>query len=549
MKQRGKTMTVYGLFKKPSARLAMIAIVLLACSFGPLTAIGGKKGINKQVELTVGKASTIELSSQVADVLVANPAIADVGTLRADRLFIVGKTVGATNVLAFDASGNQLADINVQVKVDQSALADTINEFFPEEDITVRTVNNNIVLSGTVSTPLVANRVRDLAGRFVTTQGQTIVDLMGVKGEQQVMLKVKVVEVRRSVLREYGIETDYKLGNTDGGILSTDALTGQVATSPFGTGQILFDDDGGFGPLRLGLAALEREGLVNVLAEPNLTAISGETAGFLAGGEFPIPTGTSDNGNTITIEFKQFGVALNFRPTVLSRENISLQLSTEVSSVAADDIVSLSGVDIPGLSVRRAETTVELASGGTIMIAGLIQSGTVDGLNGLPGIKDVPILGDLMKSKSFQRDESELIILVTPYLVKPFAKAEATYQGGPDAPPPLPKMGALPLPSPEAADAALTERAAADMPVDAYEPVAPVMAPEPVVADALPAPKAAPAKTPSVKMAAAAKPAEVASGGKISPLSKKFITNLQGVYGNRLKPPVDAGGQFGYLVD
>lgn len=414
------TSTIYKRLAARAAVLAVLAVSVLAAS-------GAEAGINKRVELTAGRASTVELGQTVSDVLVANPSVVDVGTLRSNRLFLVGKQVGDTNVLAFDGEGNQLADIAVHVNVDQSALSGAMKEFFPNENVDVKTVNNNIVLSGKVSTPLVANRVRDLASRFITTQGQTIVDLMGVEGEQQVMLKVKVMEARRSVLREYGIESDYKPGNSagTGGFINSTAGIGLTATRPFASGALLLDDNNNFGPFRIGLQALERDGLVNTLAEPNLTAISGETAGFLAGGEFPVPTGTTDNGNTVTLQFKQFGVSLNFTPTVLTENNISLHLSTEVSTLAQDQGVTLVGVEVPGLSVRRAETTVEMASGGSIMIAGLIQSGTADNLNGLPGISDIPILGELFKSKSFQRDESELIIMVTPYLVKPFAAPAA----------------------------------------------------------------------------------------------------------------------------
>ena len=411
------------MYKRLATRAALLAVLAVAT----LAATGAEAGINKRVELTAGRASTVELGQTVSDVLVANPSVVDVGTLRSNRLFLVGKQVGDTNVLAFDGEGNQLADIAVHVNVDQSALSGAMKEFFPHENVDVKTVNNNIVLSGKVSTPLVANRVRDLASRFITTQGQTIVDLMGVEGEQQVMLKVKVMEARRSVLREYGIETDYKPGNAGGtgGFINSTAGIGLTATQPFASGALLLDDNNNFGPFRIGLQALERDGLVNTLAEPNLTAISGETAGFLAGGEFPVPTGTTDSGNTVTLQFKQFGVSLNFTPTVLTENNISLHLSTEVSTLSQEQGVTLVGVQVPGLSVRRAETTVEMASGGSIMIAGLIQSGTADNLNGLPGISDIPILGELFKSKSFQRDESELLIMVTPYLVKPFAAPAA----------------------------------------------------------------------------------------------------------------------------
>lgn len=471
-----------GMSKLPGILAVMLLILGLS-----LTAEGAASGPNKTVYLTAGKADTVDLGKTVADVLVANPAIADVGSLRANRLYIVGKTVGDTNVLAFDDVGNPLANIAVHVRVDEKTLRDTMREFFPEEDVQIKTVNSNVILSGSVSTPAVARQVRDLASRFVGGDPQTLMDLMTVGGEQQVMLKVRVVEAKRSVLREYGFETDYKPGST-GGTLNTIAGTGLAALTPFASGQIFVDDNGKFGPLKVGLSALEREGLVNVLAEPNLTAISGETAGFLAGGEFPVPTGTDQDGN-ITIEFKQFGVSLNFTPVVLSKGNISLHLSTEVSTLSQEDGVTLVGTDIPGLAVRRAETTVEMGSGGTIMIAGLIKSDTADSVNGLPGIKDVPVLGNLFKSKSFQRNETELVIIVTPYLVKPYARPEA--------------------------EVASSEASALKV---------------------------------SAAAAAGGESEKNPQDGN-SPLSKKFFNNMQTVYGDRMQAAVRTNNAYGYIVD
>lgn len=399
--------------------------VVAALIWGSLTVMAqATQSVTRTVKLSIGKADTVTLPMPAADVLVANPAIADVGSLRSNRLYMVGKTVGDTNVLAFDAQGNQLADINIQVRIDEDTLRQTVRQFFPNEDIELHTVNDSIILKGEVSTPSVANQVRDLVGRFVKTQGQTLVDLMTVRGEQQVMLKVKVLEANRSVLREYGFETDYKPGTT-GGMFNTNAGVGLTALTQFASGQLFWDDNGKFGPLKLALQGLERHGLINTLAEPTLTAISGETAGFLAGGEYPVPAGRDSQGN-VSIEFKQFGVSLNFSPTVMASNRISLQLSTEVSEKSNADSVTLQNTIIPGLTVRRAQTTVQIGSGGTLMIAGLLKSNTVDSMNGFPGLKDMPIIGELFKSKSFQRGESELVILVTPYIVQPYAMANAT---------------------------------------------------------------------------------------------------------------------------
>lgn len=559
---------------KTSTRL----MLALACALCVVVASGNDavaKGINKKVELVAGKAATVDLGESVSDVLVANPSVVDVGTLRSSRLYLVGKEIGDTNVLAFDGDGNQLADISVHVKVDQASLSAAMNEFFPGEKVEVRTINSNVVITGTASSPLAANRIRDLASRFVT-QNQTVVDLMSVRGEQQVMLHVKVMEARRSVLREYGIETSYK-----DRLLSGSGI-GLTAPQPFATGSLIFDDNGKFGPLQVSLEALERDGLVNTLAEPNLTAISGETAGFLAGGEFPVPVGTTDDGNTVTLEFKQFGVSLNFTPTVLTEDNISLHLATEVSALADDLGLSLAGVDIPGLTVRRAETTVEMSSGGSIMIAGLIQSGTADNYNSIPGIGKLPILGELFKSKSFQRDESELIIMVTPFLVKPFAEARAQMASAaaaapsPVAPALRPAMKvdegyvdrtvrdmpeARPVrsfgeqPRTQGADAPQTPHGRA---VPAHAP-RPHAAPAPISTEPLPMKQGqiAPDAMPAVQSAAlqplpaaalAPQPVPVAKQ-QPSGLSQHFVRNLKATYGTKADAPVSGQQNFGYMVD
>ena len=554
---------------KTSIRLMLAAVCALCVSVACGTdAIA--KSLNKKVELVAGKAATVDLGDSVSDVLVANPSVVDVGTLRSSRLYLVGKEIGDTNVLAFDGDGNQLADISVHVKVDQATLSSAMTEFFPNEKIEVRTLNNNVVLSGTASSPLAANRIRDLASRFVAAN-QTVVDLMGVRGEQQVMLHVKVMEARRSVLREYGINTDYK-----DRLLSGNGI-GLTAPQPFATGSLIFDDNGKFGPLQISLDALERDGLVNTLAEPNLTAISGETAGFLAGGEFPVPVGTTDDGNTVTLEFKQFGVSLNFTPTVLTEENISLHLATEVSALADDLGLSLAGVDIPGLTVRRAETTVEMSSGGSIMIAGLIQSGTADNYNSIPGIGKLPILGELFKSKSFQRDESELIIMVTPFLVKPFAEQRAQMASA-AAPAPSPIPAAL-KPALNV-DEGYVDRAVRDMPearpVRSFNgeqrtqgvdtPVTPRgrVAPSPEIRQHAPVPmkteplpmkqgQLMPQEVPVVQALALepppAKPVPVAKPQQPNALSQHFVRNLKATYGAKADAPVSGQQNFGYMVD
>lgn len=391
---------------------------LLAFAFTFVDAIAGN--VKVPLKLLVGKAETVDITAPVADILVANPAVVDVGALSPKKLYVVGKTIGDTNILLFDENQNTLATLDVNVSQDNGNLSRTIKAFFPDEHVKADTVNSNIVLTGKVSNPARAGQIREVAGRFLG-EDETIVDLMAIGGEQQVLLKVKIVEAERNILREYGIDPDISIGTGNfTGSTATDAL-GPLTGTPFSTGSLVFDT--GNTTISGIISLLEQEGLLNTLAEPNLTAISGQRAEFLAGGEFPIPVG-QNNGN-VTIEFRQFGVALGFTPVVLSNDKISLNLETEVSTLSNEAGIVLEDTAIPSISVRRAQTNVELPSGGSLMIAGLIQSESADTMNSLPGINQLPILGDLFSSQSFRRNESELVVMITPYLVNPIASEAA----------------------------------------------------------------------------------------------------------------------------
>lgn len=384
--------------------------------------------------LTRGMAEIVTVEGAVADIMVANPSLVDVTALQSNRLYIVGVDFGTTNIIALDDAGNVVKRLNVHVKIDDVAIQNTIEDLFPDEEIRIASTAEQVMLTGHVSTPDVAQKVSNVVSKYVGemqgraggTPDQLLVNLLTVAGEQQVMLRVKVVEASRDVLRELGIETN--LTEEDGMANITGSIAARAAagltTDPLGIANVIYDTGAnGFGPLNMIVRALEEKGLINTLAEPNLTAISGEQAGFLAGGEFPVPTSRDQDGN-IVITYRPFGVALNFKPVVLSGDRISLQLQTEVSSVSNQNSYSINELVIPGFAVRRAETTVELGSGGSLMIAGLLQSEVTKGLTNLPGINDIPILGALMQSDSFQRQESELVVIVTAYLVKPYDDAE-----------------------------------------------------------------------------------------------------------------------------
>lgn len=409
------------------------------------------------ISVMLGKAEMVEVGENVADILVANPSVIDVTAVRSNRLYLVGASLGETNIMALDEAGNILKRINIHVQMDVEKLEDMISDLYPNEDVNIRALTDQVVLTGEVSTPSVANRISNLVAQYAAEiQGvdagsvdQIVTNMLNVRGEQQVMLRVKIVEAARNSLKDLGIETEYQdtSGNIGVGLAAASALG---LSSPVQLGVMALNyTTGGFGPLSFLVRALEEEGILNTLAEPNLTAISGEQAGFLAGGEFPIPTQLDDNGNLI-YEFRPFGVSLNFRPVVLSENRISLELTTEVSSATFDQNLQLQGISVPTFNVRRAQTTVEMGSGGTLMIAGLLESNSVAGLTQLPGIGDVPVLGDLVKSDTFSRDESELVIMITPYLVQPFAQNNAAERipapprpGAPDVP-----MAPAPAPAP-----------------------------------------------------------------------------------------------------
>jgi len=383
---------------------------------------GGIQMDNRHITITRGKSTVIEVDRNIADVLVADPSVIEVGALKNHRLYLIGAALGDTNVMIFDGNGNPIQKLDVHVRVDETTLQETLTTLFPSESIVAKTVNDDIMLTGNVSTPAAAARIQEVAARFAG-QDEAVVNMLSVQGDQQVMIKVRVLEVSRSVLNELGLDTD--IGGSSDNLSAALASSGGVGltANPLAAGQLLFND--GSNSISTIFQALERDGLVSTLAEPNLTAISGQNARFLAGGEFPIPKEVDDEGN-VSYEYKPFGVSLAFKPVVMSKDRINLQVSTEVSDISDDFSFQIPGVTVPGFDVRRAETNVEMASGGTLMMAGLIESKSLNRLNRLPGVKDIPVIGALSSSESFARNESELVIMITSYLVKPFADKNQT---------------------------------------------------------------------------------------------------------------------------
>jgi pilus assembly protein CpaC len=364
----------------------------------------------------MNRAVVVESDVLFAELSVANPAIADIATLSERSIYILGRAPGRTTMTLLSAEGALIANVEIQVVPDVAELRERLREILPGEPVEVRTANDGIVLSGTVTSIQAIDRALELASRY----SGAVSNLMNVGGTQQVLLQVRFAEMQRTVRKE--LSTSLGISGTDGAI-GTNALgttgpggatLGNVGVSGrTGALSVAF----GAGSLQIGLLleALESNGLVRTLAEPNLSALSGQTAEFLAGGEFPIPVQTDDG---VSVDFKPFGVNLSFTPTVVDGEIINLDLVAEVSTIGAT--VNLGGgAEIPSLSTRRAGTTVELRDGESFAIAGLLQDDFRDSVGQVPWLGDIPILGALFRSANYQREQTELVIIVTGHLVNP----------------------------------------------------------------------------------------------------------------------------------
>jgi pilus assembly protein CpaC len=381
-----------------------------------------------EVGVPVGKAQVLELPGPYTDLMVANPETADVLPLTARSVYVVGKKLGTTTLTVYGPGRSLLAAANVVVSADVETLRQRLHDIMPGEDgLAVAASNQSILLSGPVSSGAAAGRAAALAESFAPGQ---VVNLMTVQGSQQVTLSVRIVEMERATAKALRLN-----------VATADPASPTYHKFVIGTG-----DTGGIGsvldsfgllkfPLRAGdvdlnvlFDALETKGAVKTLAEPNLTAMSGDTANFLAGGEFPVPVAQNQSGGltTITVEFKQFGIALAFTPTVLQDGMINLVVNPEVSSIDPNSSFVSNGLRIPGIKVRRAKTTVELRDGESFTIAGLIRDDYQNQIRQFPMLGDLPVLGTLFRSTSYQRNQTELVIVVTPHLVRPTRGKMAT---------------------------------------------------------------------------------------------------------------------------
>jgi pilus assembly protein CpaC len=393
--------------------------------FVPAVQIHGDKAA-QFVALGVSKSIVVDLPGDIKDVLVADPKIANAVVRTSRRAYIIGVAIGQTNVYFFDSEGRQLMAFDIAVTRDLNGIRAALKRALPDSDVHIEGLGDGLVLSGSVSSPVQSHQAYDLAARLAGDA--KVVNSISVRGRDQVMLKVTVAEVQRDVIKQLGIDLSANLTNGQ-------AVLNFNNSNPFSVvGQALVSSNAiatTYKGVTSTIRAMERAGIIRTLAEPNLTAISGESANFLAGGEFPIPGGftcdpTTHNCQT-QIQWKKFGVGLNFTPVVLSEGRISLKVLSEVSELSNDNALTLSQavsatettqLTIPSIKTRRAETTVEIPSGGTLAMAGMIQEQTKQQLNGIPALMNLPVLGALFKSRDFVNRQSELVIMVTPYVVR-----------------------------------------------------------------------------------------------------------------------------------
>jgi pilus assembly protein CpaC len=387
-------------------------------------------GSTQSLSLPVGRSAVVDLPVDARDVLVSNPTVAEAVLRTPRRIFVLGMKSGVTDAMFFDAAGRRILGLSIRVEQNTSGLGDTINRILPGSQVHVEAINDSVVLSGMVSNAADADKAVQLA-KAVTGKPDAVINMLSIAGQDQVMLKVRILEVDRTVIKQLGFNWSAMLNQVG----STQFLLSSAATFGVngallggGTAQATTTTTNAAGQItntaQGNIQAFEQVGLVRTLAEPNLTAVSGEAAKFLVGGEFPVPTSESVTGQ-VSVEFEPFGVGLGFTPIVLSGGRISLKLSTEVSELNSQgsfDVSTGTGgptLVVPALTVRRAETTVELPSGGAMMIAGLLQDKSAQQLAGIPGAMDIPILGTLLRSRDYQAGQTELVVIVTPYIVKP----------------------------------------------------------------------------------------------------------------------------------
>jgi pilus assembly protein CpaC len=432
MECRGNQLAMRTLIVRALSFSAVAALILnpvltpvLASDYRTVAPVAADGQMNARfLALGIGKSVVIDLPRDIKDVLVADPKIATAVVRSAQRAYIIGAAVGQTNIVFFDSAGQQIAAYDIAVKRDLNGVRAALRQSLPNADIQIEGLGDGVMLSGSAASPIEAQQAGDLAARLVGGV-EKVVNSIVVRGRDQVMLKVTVAEVQRNIIKQLGIDLNANLayGTSVVNFSNTNAFTANGQT-PANNLTAAF---GATPSVKATLRAMESAGVVRTLAEPNLTAISGESATFVAGGEFPFPKGA----NTClappcspSIDFRKFGISLNFTPVVLTEGRISLRVMTEVSEIALDNSITISGVTVPSIKTRRAETTLEIPSGGAMAMAGLIQEQTKQAINGFPGLAQLPVLGTLFRSRDFVNNQTELMVLVTPYIVRAVAQKD-----------------------------------------------------------------------------------------------------------------------------
>ena len=391
---------------------------------------GGEGVATRTLVLPQGKAAIIDLPRAASDVLVSDPAIIETVIRTPRRVYVMGRQAGIANAFFFDGSDEQILNLEIRVEKDARVISSMIERLLPTARITTETLGEDVVLHGTADSASDAQRAVEIAERFAGGEGN-VMSMIDVRQPGQVMLKVRILEMQRSLARQLGVDLD--------GVVRLDDATISLATrNRLGGGQGIvgqvLSQVGDVDPLDASFDAFEQNGLVRTLAEPSLIALSGQEAQFFAGGEvgFPVvqPAGLGAQA-LVTAEFRPFGVELKFQPTVRSKGSINLVLGTSVSDVNR----ALGVGDIPGFLVRSATTTIDLPSGTSFAIAGLLQENIQETVQGVPALKEAPVLGQLFRSQSFEQRETELVIIATPYLVEPTTLAELTEPGESFVPP------------------------------------------------------------------------------------------------------------------
>ncbi len=380
-----------------------------------------KKGTAETLDVPMNRAIVVESEQPFAELSIANAGIADISSLSDRTIYVLGKAPGLTTLTLFDGAGNLITNVKVRVAPDVTEFKERLRQILPNEPIEVRTANDGIVLSGTISSSARLARALELAERYAP---ERVSNLMNVGGVQQVMLKVRFAEMNRSVAKSLTASLGFGGADVTGGFNTlnnqlslSNALNNNIPVLQTNTGAILFGFGAGSTQVRLLLEALETKGLVRSLAEPNLSALSGQEATFLAGGEVPIPVPQDDG--VVTIEYKPFGVEMDFIPRVVDGDLINLEMATSVSIIDPNSDFTINGDNVPSFITRQTSTTVELRDGESFAIAGLIQDNFQDLNNQVPWLGDIPVLGALFRSAEYQREQSELVIIITAHLVSP----------------------------------------------------------------------------------------------------------------------------------